>query len=78
MNTKHYQLPTTGYLRLKNIIGNKKEGIPAIIPVGRTAWLEGVKIGIYPSPVKIGKRTIAWKVEDILKLIQDLNAGCFK
>jgi len=75
---KLHPIPATGYLRLNQIIGDETKGIPAIIPIGRTAWLDGVKIGIYPQPVKLGKRTTGWKVEDILELIEDLNAGYFQ
>lgn len=68
MNT----LPETGFLREKQIIGNKKANppIPPIIPVGHSTWWEGVKSGRYPAPVKLGPRTTAWRVEDIRKLIQ--------
>ncbi len=64
-------LPETGFLRLKQILGDKKANppVPAIIPVGRTSWFEGVKNGRYPSPVKLGPRTTAWRVEDIRELI---------
>lgn len=78
MKPKLYPIPSTGYLRLCQIIGDENKNIPAIIPIGRTAWLEGVKLEIYPQPVKLAKRTVAWKVEDILKLIEDLNTGLFK
>ncbi len=78
MTPKFHQIPPTGYLRLSQIIGDKQKGIPAIIPIGRTAWMDGVKLKIYPQPVKLAKRTVAWKVEDILKLIEDLNMGLFK
>jgi predicted DNA-binding transcriptional regulator AlpA len=64
-------LPETGFLRLKQILGDKKVNppIPAIIPVSRTSWFEGIKSGRYPSPVKLGPRTTAWRVEDIKALI---------
>jgi len=64
-------LPETGFLRLKQILADKKANppVPAIIPVGRTSWFEGVKNGRYPSPVKLGPRTTAWRVEDIRELI---------
>jgi predicted DNA-binding transcriptional regulator AlpA len=68
-----YPIPSTGYLRLKDIIGDRKQQIPAIIPLGRTTWLEGVKSGIYPSPITLGERCIAWRVEDILDLISALD-----
>ena len=58
-------LPETGFLRIWQIIGNKKTNIPALIPIGRTSFLNGVKSGRYPKPIRLGKRTIAWRVEDI-------------
>ncbi len=67
-----YQLPPIGYLRLTQILGNKKAipPIPAIIPVGKSTWWAGVKSGRYPKPVKLGPRTTAWRVEDIRHLIE--------
>lgn len=65
------QLPETGFLRLSQIVGNRKADppIPAVIPVGRSTWWEGVRAGKYPQPVKLGPKTTAWKVEDIRALI---------
>ncbi|MGZ8172618.1 helix-turn-helix transcriptional regulator [Methylobacter sp.] len=74
MATTH-QLPETGFLRLSQIIGNKKTSIPALIPIGRTSFLNGVKSGKYPKPVKLGERTTAWKVEDIRALIGQLGGA---
>ena len=65
------QLPETGFLRLPQIIGDPKAQppIPAIIPVKKTCWWEGVKSGRFPKPVKLGPRVTAWRVEDIRSLI---------
>ena len=65
------QLPETGFLRLKQIVGDPKAEppIPAILPISRTSFLNGVKSGQYPKSVKLGKRTTAWRVEDIRELI---------
>jgi hypothetical protein len=62
-------LPETGFLRLSQIIGNPKAGIPPIFPVKKSTWWNGVKSGRYPKPVKIGMRVTAWRVEDIRALI---------
>ena len=64
-------LPETGYLRISHIIGNNKINppIPAIIPVGKSTWWQGVKDGRFPKPIKLGVRTTAWRVEDIKALI---------
>jgi prophage regulatory protein len=63
------QLPATGFVRLRQIIGDPRRGIPALIPVSSTTWWEGVKSGRYPKAHKIGKRAVAWRVEDIRRLI---------
>jgi hypothetical protein len=63
------QLPETGFLRLKQIIGDPKAGIPPIIPVQKSCWWDGVKSGRFPKPVKLGPRVTVWRVEDIRALI---------
>lgn len=62
------KLPEEGFLRLKQIVGTKDQ--PAIIPVSRSTWLNGVREGRFPKPVKLGKRTTAWRVTDIRALIE--------
>lgn len=64
-----HQLPESGFVRLPQIIGDKKRGITAVVPVSKTAWWDGVKTGRFPKPVKLGPRTTAWRVEDIRRLI---------
>jgi len=68
------QLPETGFVRLPQIIGNKKTNIPPLLPICRTTFLNGVKSGKYPKPVKLGERTTAWRVSDIRDLIEKLGA----
>ena len=60
-----HHLPESGFLRLPQIIGDKKRGIPAVIPVSKSTWWNGVAEGRFPKPVKLGPRTTAWRVEDI-------------
>ena len=71
------QIPEAGFLRIWQIIGNPKAEppTPALIPIGRTSFLNGVKSGKYPKPVKLGERTTAWKVEDIRALIGQLGGA---
>jgi len=65
-------LPATGFVRLPQIIGDKKAQppIPAVIPVCKSSWWDGIRKGKYPQPVKLGPRTTAWKVADIRALIE--------
>lgn len=46
--------------------------LPAVlnlIPVSRSHWWAGVASGIYPSPVRLSTRCVAWKSQDIRALI---------
>ncbi|MDA9095418.1 hypothetical protein N9J88_03380 [Porticoccaceae bacterium] len=68
-------IPISGYLRVAQIIGDKKKGIPAIIPVSRASWWRGIQSGIYPKGIKISRRCTVWKVDDIALLIERLDKG---
>lgn len=68
-------LPDTGFCRLWQIVGDRKKNIPPLIPIGRTTFLNGVKSGKYPKPVKLGERTTAWRVEDVRRLIVELGGA---
>lgn len=70
-------LPETGYVRLPQIIGNPKvtPPIPAIIPVSKSTWWNGIKEGRFPQSVKLGPRTTVWRVEDIRRLIESPAQG---
>lgn len=64
--------PTTGLLRLKQIIGCRKSKIPAIIPLSASAWYAGVKTGVFPKSLKMGRATV-WRAEDIHALLATLG-----
>lgn len=63
------QLPEIGYLRIFQIVGDPRKGIPALIPVGKSTWWAGVKTKRFPQPVKLSARVTVWRVEDIRALI---------
>jgi hypothetical protein len=70
-----HELPETGFLKLWHIIGDPKAQppIPALLPVGRTTFLNRVKDGTYPQPIRLGARSVAWRVRDIRALIEKLG-----
>ena len=68
-------LPETGYLRLAQIVGDRKAGIPAIIPVSKSTWWPGVKSGRFPPAYKLGSRITAWKTSDIKIMIELMEKG---
>jgi len=70
---KRDDLPATGFLRLRQILGDKDSDPPAppLIPISRSSWFRGIKEGRYPKPSKkFGPRIAAYSVEDIRKLIE--------
>ena len=62
-------LPQTGFVRLSSILAPKGP-----LPIGKSTWWAGVKVGRYPPPVKLGPRITAWRVEDIRALIERASA----
>jgi prophage regulatory protein len=63
-------IPETGFLRIRQILGDPKSDTPPLIPVSRSSWWAGVKSGRYPKPIKMGPKTTCWRAEDIRKLIE--------
>jgi len=49
--------------------------ILVVFPVSSSNWWAGVKSGRYPQPIKLSKRTTAWRVEDIRELIEQASNG---
>lgn len=68
-------LPVTGYLRIKQILGDLKSEppIPPLIPISRASWWAGVASGKFPKPLKIGPSTTVWRAADIRKLIESIE-----
>ena len=63
------QIPETGFLRLSQILGDAKRGIPPIVPVSKSTWGQGIREGRYPKGVKLSRQCTGWRVEDIRALI---------
>jgi len=62
-------LPETGYLRVKQIIGDPQNGEPGLVPVSSATWWKWCSTGKAPPPIKLGPRTTVWRVEDIREFI---------
>ncbi len=79
MNATINQLPTEGYCRLAQILGNPKakpNPIPPLVPVSKSTWYDGIKSGKFPAPVYIGRSSL-WKWADIRKLLERIEKGEF-
>ncbi|MDX8377351.1 MAG: AlpA family phage regulatory protein [Mariprofundales bacterium] len=44
-------------------------------PVSKSSWYRGIKEGRYPQPIKISKRSSAWRIDDLKELAQLLEQG---
>lgn len=74
--TAYPTLPETGFLRLPQIIGDRRATppVPGLIPVCPSTWWAGVADARFPAPIKIGGATV-WRVEEIRELIERLSAA---
>ena len=68
-------IPEIGFVRLPQIIGDRKRGIPAVIPVSEATWWRGVASGKYPQGTLLGPRTRACKVEEIRALVEQMGSA---
>jgi prophage regulatory protein len=69
-----YVLPSEGFVREKQLIGDKKNGIPGILPFGHTTLWNNVKSGSFPKPIKLAERITAWHV-DVIRAYIEKNAS---
>jgi prophage regulatory protein len=49
------------------------ETVLAYVPLSRSSWLAGVKDGIYPKPVRISARRVAWRANEIEAFVRSLK-----
>lgn len=43
-----------------------------VIPMSKTEWYKGIKRGIYPAPIKVGRKLAFWRASSINALIESL------
>lgn len=77
MQTPNNTLPSTGFLRLSQIVWNKDKTNTPLIPIAAGMWWAGIRNGLYPKGIKLGPRTTVWRLEDILAFIAH-PPGAFK
>jgi predicted DNA-binding transcriptional regulator AlpA len=72
-----WEIPYMGEIkklyRLPEVIGDRRKGIAGFLPISKAAFYRGISEGLYPKPVKLSERTVAWREEDIRKLIEKLS-----
>ncbi len=68
------QLPLDGYVRVAQLLGDRRAGIVPILPISRTTLWRLVKQGEL-RPVKIGARSIAFRADDVRELMERIDSG---
>ena len=59
-------LPSEGFVRLPVVL--------AVLGLGQTTFLTGVREGKFPKPIRLAPRAVAWRVEDIRMVIAKISA----
>jgi len=67
-NQNHAPWPNDGFVRLSSILAPKGP-----LPISRSSWWAGVASGRYPKPVKLGPRITAWRVRDLVRLMDEAS-----
>ncbi|MFK4616743.1 helix-turn-helix transcriptional regulator [Bradyrhizobium diazoefficiens] len=66
METKDmHEKPSDALVRIEKIVGPN-----GLIPVSRSSFYQGIRDGIYPKAVRLGKRTSVWRMSELLRVIE--------
>lgn len=67
---------TTGhqerYIRLKELIGNRKAGEIGIVQISRSHLFDLVKAGRFPKPIKLSEKCTVWKLSEIMQFLDSI------
>jgi prophage regulatory protein len=58
-------------LRISDIVRDPRRNYPGLLPITRSSFLDAVRDGFIPPPVKLGGKAVAWKREDIVRIIRE-------
>ena len=48
-----------------------------LVPVSKSTWYRGIRKGIYPAPVKLSSRAVAWWHGDIVTFLEARESNDF-
>lgn len=57
------------YLRLPQLVNNPKTDTRGLLGISRSFFLDQVKKGIFPQPIKLSPRVAVWRRSEIEALI---------
>lgn len=77
-NSAQYNQPLRNrYLRLKQILGDPDADPPIlpILPISKSSWYAGIKLGRYPAGIKISPRTVVWRADEVFAIAANPQRG---
>lgn len=60
-----------GFVKLNQIIGSPPGTGP--IPISKALWYKWIKEGKAPKPIRLGGRAVAWRADEINRLVAKLS-----
>jgi prophage regulatory protein len=63
------------YLRVSDIVRNRRTGKPGILPISSATFWAWVKAGKAPKPIKLSAGVTVWRRADILAFAESLAEG---
>lgn len=60
-----HEKPTDTLVRIGTIVGPN-----GLIPISRSSFYQGIRDGFYPKAVRLGKRTSAWRLSELMLVIE--------
>lgn len=70
MNSALIKYPAGALLRVRDICGDRKAGKPGLLPIVSRTWLKWADQGKVPPGIKLGPKTRAWRIEDVLAVAE--------
>ena len=66
MEAQAIRYPTGALVRVKDICGDPKTGMPGLLPIHASTWYDWVRTGRVQQGRKLGPKTRAWPIEVVL------------
>jgi len=75
MEQQNHSPEPVGFYSIKDIVGSRKKGIPAIIPMSESTWFKGIAEGRFPrgrKPFGPGSKKTLWLKSEIHALVEKM------
>ena len=59
-----HEKPSDALVRIQKIVGPN-----GLIPISRSSFYAGIRDGIYPKPIRLGKRTSVWRLSELMQIV---------